>query len=480
MITTAETSSVSTAAATSVPTIWGLDPTQLHDRFWAARGVQVVRQGQPSQIVKHAELFLLTDPQSLVIFKIGNLVEQLCWLKPQLLSIRLHDTRERGYRELVVTDAQGRFVRFNRVYGASDFRMARVALTADRRVAEAWQSGPEPNTGWRQLRRRTPRSRRLYASVDGNVYDRSSPQELMQFLRDLMQVWKSPDATIQRAQPISPNVWADIDTRQNEAVKFIGPAWVGAGRQQLAESSIIGPVVLWDDPEHRPVAADVQWQEIEPRPVFDRPVRVRKASSLYTMSKRLFDIGFAVVALMLTLPVYPIVIFFIWIEDGRPIFFKHKRETIGGEEFDCIKFRSMRNNSEVVKAQLMAQNKADGPQFFLDPDNDPRLTRIGKLLRKTNVDELPQFFNVLMGHMSVVGPRPSPRAENQCCPPWREARLSVRPGISGLWQVMRTRQVGQDFQEWIKYDIEYVERASWKLDLWIIYRTLLVLTKLSD
>ncbi len=482
MITTTETSQAVTAAAQTPtpPTVWGLDPTQLHDRFWAARGVQVVRQGQPSQIVKHAELFLLTDPQSLVIFKIGHLVEQLCWLKPHLLCIRLHDTREHGYRELVVTDADGNFVRFNRIYGASDSRMARVALTSDRRIAEAWQNGPEPRVGWRQLRRRTARSRRLNASVDGNVYDRRSPQELMQFLRDLMQVWKTPDATIQRARQVSGHVWGDIETKLDSNVRFIGPAWIGAGRRELPESSIVGPAVLWDDPEARPTAADVEWQEIEPRPVFERAARVTQPSSFFMLTKRAFDIAFALFALLLTLPIYPLVILAIWIEDGRPIFFKHKRETVGGEEFDCIKFRSMRNDSDAIKARLQAENKADGPQFFMDPDDDPRLTRIGKLMRKTNIDELPQFFNVLLGHMSVVGPRPSPRAENQCCPPWREARLSVRPGITGLWQVMRTRQTGQDFQEWIKFDIEYVEKASWKLDLWIIYRTVVILTKLSD
>jgi len=93
-------------------------------------------------------------------------------------------------------------------------------------------------------------------------------------------------------------------------------------------------------------------------------------------------------------------------------------------------------------------------------------------MRRTNIDELPQFFNVLLGQMSVVGPRPSPHKETQYSPAWREARLSVRPGITGLWQVKRSREPGKDFQEWIQYDIRYVENASWKLDLSIIYRTL--------
>jgi len=100
----------------------------------------------------------------------------------------------------------------------------------------------------------------------------------------------------------------------------------------------------------------------------------------------------------------------------------------------------MRKDAEELKAKLKAQNQADGPQFFID--NDPRLTSVGKVLRKYNLDELPQFINVLRGHMSVVGPRPSPRHENQYCPPWREARLSVRPGITGLWQIHRTRVRG--------------------------------------
>src|SRR5678816_4224778 len=122
-------------------------------------------------------------------------------------------------------------------------------------------------------------------------------------------------------------------------------------------------------------------------------------------------------------------------------------------------------DAEKRKQELLAQgkNQADGPQFYME--RDVRVTRVGRFLRKTRIDELPQFFNVLRGHMSVVGPRPSPFKENQYCPAWREARLSVRPGITGLWQVSRTRSKGQDFQEWIKFDIEYVRQGGWMLDL---------------
>ena len=184
---------------------------------------------------------------------------------------------------------------------------------------------------------------------------------------------------------------------------------------------------------------------------------------------------FALLALILTSPIYPMVMLAIWFEDGSPFFFRHRRETLGGREFDCLKFRSMRHDAEEIKQALTRENQADGPQFFME--DDPRLTRVGRFIRKTYIDELPQFWNVLMGDMSIVGPRPSPFGENQYCPPWREARLSVKPGITGLWQVRRTRRQGLDFQEWIRYDIEYVENASWRLDIRIILETIALVVR---
>ena len=130
----------------------------------------------------------------------------------------------------------------------------------------------------------------------------------------------------------------------------------------------------------------------------------------------------------------------------------------------------MRRDAETMVAQLRKLDHADGPQVFIK--NDPRVTRVGKVLRKYHLDEIPQFFNVLMGEMSLVGPRPSPERENQFCPAWRELRLSVRPGITGLWQVERTRAPGKDFQEWIRYDIEYVRHASLRLDFLICMKTM--------
>jgi lipopolysaccharide/colanic/teichoic acid biosynthesis glycosyltransferase len=483
-------------------TIWGLDPVQLHTRYWASLGVQVVRQGEPSEIVKHAELYLLTDPGSLTLFKLSLLMDSLNWVRPQVLFVRLHDARERGYRENAVTDSHGNFVRFQRLYDASQ-SLTRVVMTPDREVAQLWQSAPDPLTGWRRLRRFSKRTQRATQTIAGSVYDRNDSREVSWFVHDLVQAWKRPDSTVLRARQVTESsafdgfgkltaggfdkltaggldkltagklrssapVWRDAQARIHQGVKFIGPVWVGAGREVEAGATVIGPAVIWDDPKRRPVNDAIQWLQIEPKEPPPEP-SVKDATVLDRAVKRCFDIACALFGLSVSLPLYPFIMLAIWIEDGRPFFFGHTRESRGAREFPCWKFRSMRKDAEKMKAELKKLNQADGPQFFME--NDPRLTRVGKFLRKYNLDELPQLLNVLLGDMSVVGPRPSPYSENQYCPAWREARLSVRPGITGLWQVKRTRRTGSDFQEWIKYDIEYVERRNLWLDLKIIYKT---------
>src|SRR5436309_12418983 len=156
-------------------TIWGLDPFQLYTRFWAAHGVQVVRQGEPSPIVHHAELFLLTEPRKLVLFRLkSDVMEALNWVNPQVMFLRIKDTREHSYREDVVADEFDRFVRFSRVYDTAE-HLARVVLTPEREVAQLWQSAPDPLTGWRRLRRFTPRTDRLTISVDnGSAFNETS------------------------------------------------------------------------------------------------------------------------------------------------------------------------------------------------------------------------------------------------------------------------------------------------------------------
>lgn len=185
--------------------------------------------------------------------------------------------------------------------------------------------------------------------------------------------------------------------------------------------------------------------------------------------KRLFDIAAALFVLPLFAIIFIIIAPIIKLTSSGPVFFKHKRQGLHGKAFSCLKFRTMIVNADDIQQKLGFKNQVDGPQFKID--NDPRVTTIGKFLRETHIDEIPQFLNILMGQMSLIGPRPSPARENSFCSYWRDARLSVRPGITGMWQVYRTRQSGQDFQEWIYYDTRYVKNISLLLDIKIFFKT---------
>ncbi len=469
--------------AADAPTLWGLSPWELHDRLWASRGVQVVRHGVAGPLRFNAELFLLLDPYQMVHFSLKTVLDDLNWLQPLLLTVRLHHGPVGSrYRERVVTGPNGRFADFKRDYRARRvWTVARVGLTPSRGIAEAWQNLSDDADGWRRTRREVPRERRCVRRMDGVIADSRSPRAINGFVQLLPRVWKRPDSTITRAVPyeLSVNgIWHDEDAKAgpgplgSAASRVIGPIWIGAGRQLPQNLNLVGPAVLWDDPAQRPESRPLEWGEIEPLSAHpEPPTQNRSGVSFYRVTKRLFDFFSALIGLTLCGIAGVFVLPAIWLEDGPPFFFGHTRQTLGGRNFTCWKFRTMQHNADSLKDQLKDHNQADGNQFFIE--NDPRLTRVGKLLRKLDIDELPQFWNVLKGEMSLVGPRPSPDKENQLSPGWRDARLAVRPGITGLWQVERTRQEGKDFQEWIVYDIRYVEDMSWPLDVKIITRTIL-------
>jgi lipopolysaccharide/colanic/teichoic acid biosynthesis glycosyltransferase len=185
--------------------------------------------------------------------------------------------------------------------------------------------------------------------------------------------------------------------------------------------------------------------------------------------KRVVDVVGAAVVLVLFAPIIPFIALAIKTSSPGPTFFRDKRQGLHGKPFSCFKFRTMRAGADRLQDKLRFISEVDGPQFKMV--DDPRITTVGRFLRETYLDEIPQFYNVLRGDMSVVGPRPSPESENTLCPWWRDARLSVRPGITGLWQICRTREPMKDFQEWIHYDTRYVRDLSWRLDLWICWRT---------
>jgi lipopolysaccharide/colanic/teichoic acid biosynthesis glycosyltransferase len=452
------------------PTVWGLTPNQIHDCFWAAHGFQPIHCGQETKLAKTAGLFLLTPSDSLVTVELRQLTETMNSLKPHVVFVKLKETRGNGCRERIVTDDQNRFLRFQRMYGRVDRRSTNIALTPDPRLARVWQSSPNPHVGFALLREHISESRFAEISLPGRSYNMVVAGDLVQYIHDLIGAWEHPNAVLTRLHELHSGIWADKDTWIDPDAKLVGRIWIGAGRVVDRKTSIVGPAVLWDNPAARPSNSQVAWQRIKLRPARrHKSRRERKEGFARSARKRAFDILFALFAIAITAPLYPLIMLAIWFEDGRPFFFAHRRETLGGVEFPCLKFRTMFRNAEQVKAEYQKKNQVDGPQFFIE--DDPRHTRVGRFLRKSKLDELPQFLNVLVGHMSVVGPRPSPFVENQFCPAWREARLSVLPGITGLWQLKRTRQKGLDFQEWIKYDLEYVENCGWRLDLWILWHT---------
>jgi len=456
-------------------TLWGLTPVELHARYWASRGVQVVRCGERCAIVDHAELYLLMDATLLAVFHPARLVTRLYWAGAELMLVRLRDDRTVQGIERVITDACGRFVGLKRLYDHTSSHMARVVLTANRALADTWQAAGDLRQAWYAIRRIVPPNQCLVDRIRCRTFDGRDLDQQASFVQHLAEFWPRPDMTIARARPLRNGAWMDPTARPAENLRCIGPVWIGAGRHVPDGCVVVGPAVLWDLPHMRPNAPQVRWAELEPTALACQRAldHARRRSPARCLLKRLFNIVFSLICLLLTLPLYPLVMACIWLEGGRPFFFGHLRETIGGREFRCWKFRSMRKDAEKIKRELSSANQADGPQLYLK--DDPRLTRVGRIIRRLNIDELPQFYNVLKGEMSVVGPRPSPRSENQFCPAWREARLSVRPGITGLWQVMRTRRPGLDFQEWIKYDLEYVERMGMRLDLAIILETIRIL-----
>jgi exopolysaccharide biosynthesis polyprenyl glycosylphosphotransferase len=185
--------------------------------------------------------------------------------------------------------------------------------------------------------------------------------------------------------------------------------------------------------------------------------------------KRLLDISTAALALIVLSPLFLTVAILIRRTSPGPIFFKQTRCGINGRRFTLFKFRSMIVGAHAKRNELNALNEMKGPVFKMA--NDPRLTPLGRWLRKTSIDELPQLFNVLVGEMSIVGPRPPIPQEVSRYEPWQRRRLSMRPGITGNWQVSGRNNVS-DFNLWTEMDLEYIDRWSILLDVKIILKTI--------
>jgi lipopolysaccharide/colanic/teichoic acid biosynthesis glycosyltransferase len=184
--------------------------------------------------------------------------------------------------------------------------------------------------------------------------------------------------------------------------------------------------------------------------------------------KRVFDVTGATIGLMATAPLVLTAAAAIKASSPGPAFFLQEREGRGGRKFHIWKLRTMCVDAEEQKDELRPLSQQDGPAFKMK--RDPRTTRLGRFLRWSSIDEMPQFWNVIKGDMSLVGPRPLPTAESQACEPWQRRRLSVTPGITCTWQVSGRGKVR--FDDWVRMDLRYVARPTLWSDVKLMFITI--------
>ena len=193
----------------------------------------------------------------------------------------------------------------------------------------------------------------------------------------------------------------------------------------------------------------------------------RQKSNIYHFLKRVGDIVLSFIALIFLSPLFLIIAVFIKIEDGASVFYVQERNGLYGRVFRMYKFRSMCVDAEAIHKELLRQNELDGPAFKMK--NDPRVTKIGKFIRRTSIDELPQLINIIKGDMSIVGPRPLPTYETAQCNEYQNQRLLMKPGLTCYWQCCGRNDI--PFDEWMEMDMRYIREAGILTDAKLILRT---------
>jgi exopolysaccharide biosynthesis polyprenyl glycosylphosphotransferase len=288
-----------------------------------------------------------------------------------------------------------------------------------------------------------------------------SPVELMGFLsltprpdnglRSLGVLGDLPE--VLGAHRVEEVIIADPDFPQEQAVELVDTCHQRGVTVRVAPSTM---EILLHRAEFIP-GQSVPLFELKP-PVFD---------GVDFALKRMFDIVVATALLLLLSPLLLLISLAVKLTSRGPIFYSSLRPGMGGAPFGCLKFRTMHTDAELRQAELEERNEASGAIFKIR--NDPRLTSVGRVLRRFSLDEMPQLVNVLRGEMSLVGPRPLPLRDYDRLDPWHKKRYLVLPGMTGLWQVSGRSDV--DFDELVRLDFLYLERWSILLDLAILLRT---------
>jgi exopolysaccharide biosynthesis polyprenyl glycosylphosphotransferase len=215
----------------------------------------------------------------------------------------------------------------------------------------------------------------------------------------------------------------------------------------------------------------MQLEGLREKEEYNSTFETKDEKVIYIYLKRIIDLVCSLIGIIALSPVFLIVGIIIKLDSKGSAIFSQKRVGKGGKEFKMYKFRSMVVNAEELKEKLLHQNEMSGPMFKMK--DDPRITKIGRFIRKTSIDELPQLINVIKGDMSLVGPRPSLPKEVAKFEPWMMRRLDVKPGLTCYWQVSGRNNI--DFDDWMRLDIKYVQDRSIKLDMKLIFKTVFVL-----
>lgn len=241
----------------------------------------------------------------------------------------------------------------------------------------------------------------------------------------------------------------DLDQRKQQSQKSLSDSSSGSSAENAETSEVPGEAV-------EPVDAV-------------RPLPAAMFAAAYPPWKRALDIVGASTGLLIASPIMIASALLIKATSPGPILFCQRRTGYLGKEFTILKFRSMVMGAEDLQSELRERNERDGPAFKIT--RDPRTTLVGRFLRATGFDELPQLYNVLRGDMALVGPRPLPVEEAAQCLPWQKRRVDIKPGLTCFWQIAKSRNIS--FPDWMRLDLHYVRSASFILDLRLLARTVI-------